>query len=225
MICFYPMQPKWPFLVFTRYRAKSLEGRCIDVNDRMLLEMLEANLRQHFQQVMIQYHPRLTAFARRLTGGSHDVEDLVQEAFVNAYIALENYSPERIRTLKLQPWLYRVLLNVYTHYARHTDSTHLHVVPLNLEDGSSVFDIEVSVEDTPECAYEQRERHQELAALVAQLPERYRMAVACYYFEHRTYQEIAEVLEAPVGTVKSTISRGIGLLRERLAKSQAQQHS
>ena len=185
----------------------------MDPSDQELLALLATDLYQHFKQVVIRYQHRLYAFARRLTISPQDAEDIVQEAFVSAYVSLENYPPQRIQTLKLQPWLYRVTLNVYTHHAR---GSHLHLVPLHLTDDSPFLEIADREDERPEAIFEHLERHQELEALIAQLPERYRVSVTCYYFEHLNYQEIAELLDSPVGTIKSNVSRGIRLLRTLL---------
>ena len=61
---------------------------------------------------------------------------------------------------------------------------------------------------------EDAERRQELAGLVATLPDRYREAVSLYYFEEFSYQEIADLLDQPIGTIKSSVHRGIRLLRK-----------
>lgn len=182
----------------------------MDQGDQVLLLLLATDLHRHFKQVVLYYQHRLFAFARRLTGSAQDAEDIVQEAFVSAYVSLENYSPQRIQALKLQAWLYRVTLNVYTHHAR---GSRLQLVPL---DNSPALEMEGEEEARPEWLFEHQEQRQELEMLVAQLPERYRVAITCYFFEHLPYQEIAELLDQPLGTVKSTISRGIRLLRTRL---------
>jgi len=182
----------------------------MELREQELLMLLANNLHQHFYQIVLLYQHRLYAFALRLTRSGQDAEDIVQEAFVSAYVSLENYPPQRIQTLKLQAWLYRVTFNVYTHSIRHT---HLQLVSLDLTDDSPALDIESRAAERPEVLFEDQERRQELEILVAQLPDRYRIAITCYYFEHLTYQEIAELLDQPVGTVKSNISRGIQKLR------------
>jgi RNA polymerase sigma-70 factor (ECF subfamily) len=121
-----------------------------------------------------------------------------------------------VLTLKLQPWLYRVTLHVYTHYAR---GARLQLLPLDASNEQQAQAIQESEDERPEMLFELRERRQEIAALVSRLPECYRIAIACYYFEDLTYHEIAELLNQPVGTVKSSISRGIRLLRLQLATS------
>ncbi|GHO86275.1 ECF RNA polymerase sigma factor SigR [Dictyobacter formicarum] len=172
--------------------------------------MLAADLHHYFQQLVLHYQHRLYTFAYRLSASQQNAEDIVQEAFVNAYVSLENYTPERIRTLKLQAWLYRVTLNVYTHSLRRA---RLHVVPLDITEDSAMLEILGRPEEHPELLFEQMEQRQELASLLAQLPEKYRICITCYYFEHFTYQEIADLLDQPLGTIKSSVSRGIRQLR------------
>ncbi len=172
--------------------------------------LLAEDLHRHFILVVTQYQHRLYAFARRLSGSAQDAEDIVQEAFVSAYVSLENYPPPRVRALKLQSWLYRVTLNVYTHYIR---GSRLQLFPLDLQADNPLLEIEDTSEELPETLFERRELQQELEGLLARLPEQYRVALTCYYFEQLTYVEIAELLEQPLGTVKSNISRGLRLLR------------
>lgn len=185
----------------------------MDYSENELPPLLANDLDRYYVDLVQCYQQRLYAFARRLTGNPHDAEDIVQEALVGAYVSLEHYPPLRIQTLKLRPWLYRVTLNVFSHHAR---SAHLHLVPLDLSDDGQALAMEDSEDERPEALFEQLERQQELEALVASLPERYRIAITCYYFEQLNYQEVAELLEQPLGTVKSTISRGLRLLRSIL---------
>lgn len=182
----------------------------MNLHEEDLSLLLATNLHLYFQQLVVHYQHRLYTFAYRLSGSQQNAEDIVQEAFVNAYVSLENYTPERIRTLKLQAWLYRVTLNVYTHSLRHA---RLHIVPLDVTADSALLEIADRQEEQPELLFEQIEQRLELTCLLAQLPEKYRICITCYYFEHFTYQEIADLLDQPLGTVKSSVSRGIRQLR------------
>jgi RNA polymerase sigma-70 factor, ECF subfamily len=185
----------------------------MDYQETELLALLAHDLHGSFIQLVQRYQQRLYAFARRLTGSAQDAEDIVQEAFVSAYVSLENYAPERLRALKLQAWLYRVTLHVYEHHAR---GKRLSLAPLehSLETEESQFgDCE---EERPEALFERREQQEALETLVSRLPEAYRVTVACYYFASFNYQEIAELLDQPLGTVKSNVFRGVHLLRAML---------
>ena len=192
----------------------------MELSEQELLTLLANDLRSNFQHLVVRYQQRLYIFARRLTASAQDAEDIVQETFVGAYVSLENYPSQRVLTLKLQSWLYRVLLNVFNH---HTRGARLHIVPLNISEENSILDIADKEDERPEILFEKQERRQELEILLARLSERYRVAVTCYYFEHLSYQEIAELLDQPLGTVKSNISRGIKQLRELLSATKPEQ--
>jgi RNA polymerase sigma-70 factor (ECF subfamily) len=190
----------------------------MDQAETELLYSLAHDLHGHFIQVVQRYQQRLYVFACRLAG-SQEAEDILQEAFVSAYVSLENYGPERIRSLKLQAWLYRIVLNVYSHHAR---AARLHLVPLTPFAESDEYPLEDCPEERPEALFEQREQLTALEECVARLPESHRVAVTCYYFESLSYQEIAELLDQPLGTVKSNIYRGVRRLRATLkAEEQA----
>lgn len=175
-----------------------------------LSALLATDVRRTFKDVVERYQHPLYTFARRLTESDHDAEDIVQEAFIRAYVALLTYPAARIRELKLRPWLYRITLNEFHHSAR---GARLHVIPMDLSDGSPALDIEGPTDDRPDIQIDSQEQLKELEAAIAALPDRYRIPILCVYFEHLSYQEIAELLDQPLGTVKSAVFRGVRLLR------------
>lgn len=177
-----------------------------------LLELLAADLDRHFNRLVLHCQQRLYTFTLRQTGSAQDAEDIVQEAFIRAYQALADYPAERIRTLKLMPWLYKITLNIFY---RHSGNARLHYTSLDLAAESPLLDIEDEGQEGPEKIAESRENQRELEAHLLQLPEHYRLAVSCYYFEGLSYREIAEMLSQPIGTVKSNIHRGMQLLRRQ----------
>jgi len=177
---------------------------------------LAIDLKRYYPDLVRFYQNRLYTFAYRLTGSPQDAEDIVQEAFIGAYVSLRRYPLQRIQALKLRSWLYRVTLNVFSLHARRT---RMHVVPLDLCEESQMLAMEESEDQRPEALFEQQEHRKELEVMVASLPERYRITLTCYYFECMNYQEVAELLDQPVGTVKSTISRGVCLLRNLLKEA------
>src|SRR6266566_3157036 len=141
-----------------------------------LLELLATDLDCYFQQLVLRTQQRLYAFALRQAGSPQDAEDIVQEAYIRAYHALADYPPERIRSMKLQPWLYKITLHIFY---RQASSIRLVCDPLDLSEESELLDIEEDEQEQPEKILEGRESLQELEALVAWLPEQYRIAVSC----------------------------------------------
>ncbi len=177
-----------------------------------LLELLATDLNRYFQDMVLGFQQRLYAFAFRQTGSLEDAEDIVQEAFIRAYHALADYPAERIRMMKLQPWLYKITLNIFY---RHRSGSRLQYMPLDLSEDSVLLDIEDDEREQPEKILEEREELRELEVLISQLPEQYQVAVSGYYFAELSYREIAELLNQPVGTVKSNVHRGVLLLRKQ----------
>jgi RNA polymerase sigma-70 factor, ECF subfamily len=184
------------------------------LSDSDLCALLAYDLSHYFDQMVLRFQIRLFAFALHLTGSRPNAEDILQDAFMGAYISLENYTPERIRTLQLQPWLYRIVLHTYQHYQR---GSQVHLVPLGADEDASEIEIVDTVMLSPEQFIEQLEQQQEIQAALAVLPDRYRIPVTCYYFAHLSYQEIADLLDQPLGTVKSAIHRGLRQLRTLLS--------
>ncbi len=179
-----------------------------------LSALLAVNLDRHFQQVVLHFQHRLYAFALRQTGSSQDAEDIVQEAFMQAYYALASYPAQRIQLLNLQPWLYKITHNIFISRMRRAK---LQQVSLDSTEGCIYADgVEDDMSSRPETVLEGRESLLELEALLVTLPEQYREAINLYYFEELSYKEIAELLNQPMGTVKSNLHRGTKLLRNAL---------
>jgi RNA polymerase sigma-70 factor, ECF subfamily len=174
--------------------------------------LLAADLDGHFGQMMSMYQHRLYAFALRQAGNAQDAEDIVQEAFLRAHHALKNYPVARVRTLRVQQWLYKITLNVFLNRARRSAPQ---PVPFDVSEDSPLLAIEDQSGRPDEEAYRREWRH-ELESGVATLPEPYRSVVNLHYFEDLSLREVAELLNQPVGTVKANVHRGLQLLRRAL---------
>jgi RNA polymerase sigma-70 factor, ECF subfamily len=174
--------------------------------------LLAADLDGHFGQMMSMYQHRLHVFALRQAGNAQDAEDIVQEAFLRAHHALKNYPVARIRTLRVQQWLYKITLNVFRNRARQSAPPS---VPFDVSEDSPLLEIEDQSGRPDEEAYWREWRH-ELESGVATLPEPYRSVVNLHYFEDLSLREVAELLNQPVGTVKANVHRGLQLLRGTL---------
>lgn len=172
--------------------------------------LLATNLVESFAQLVLIFQHRLYAFALRQAGSPQEAEDIVQEAFLQAYVTLENYPEQRIRALKLSAWLYKITLYVYYNRRR---KVRLLEEPLDLSEESMLLELEDNWQERPEVLFENAERSTELEALLMTLPDSYRVAITCYYFADMSYQEIAELLNQPPGTVKSNVYRGLRMLR------------
>ncbi|HUY78980.1 MAG TPA: RNA polymerase sigma factor [Ktedonobacterales bacterium] len=187
--------------------------------DTELAALLATDPRQHFQRLVEAYQHRLYAFAFRLTRSQQDAEDIAQEAFVRAYLACVTYPAARTQALNLRPWLYKIALNEFRHHMR---GARLQLTPLDLTDDSPSLAIEDTADERPDMLVESQERRQKIEAAITRLPDRYRLPLLCCYFEGMTYRETADLLDQPLGTVKSAIARGVALLRTMLTEPEIQ---
>jgi RNA polymerase sigma-70 factor (ECF subfamily) len=175
---------------------------------------LSTDVDGNFERVMLAYQHRLFSFALRMSGNPEDAEEIVQDAFVRAYRALQGYATERIAGLALRPWLYQITLNVFRNRVR---GKRLSTISLDVRlDEQGDWEPADPERDRPEKFAERSELRDELAALLTGLPEQYRAAVILRHVEGLSYGELAEVLCQPVGTAKANVHRGLALLRSRM---------
>lgn len=156
-----------------------------------------------FTALVIAHHAALYRYAYRLCGCATEAEDLTQQAFLVAQQKLHQLREAE----RASAWLYAVLRSCFLKSIRKQR-------PANAQGG--FFEVEDVADETPEVDEIDREL---LAAALASLPEDFRLVVLMFYFEDLSYQEIAEQLEIPIGTVMSRLSRAKGHLRKRLAES------
>jgi RNA polymerase sigma-70 factor (ECF subfamily) len=185
------------------------------VNEEELVTALGKNLDGSFERLVRTYQNRLYSFALRLSHNTHDAEDIAQEAFVRAYQALKSYTQDRIEVMVLKPWLYKITLNVFRNRAR---GRHLQFVSLDRTEDDSPVEPQDNERQRPESIFETTESKKQIDALVARLPEKYRVAVILRYVEGLDYAKLAAVLGQPIGTAKSNVHRGIQLLRKSVSK-------
>lgn len=192
----------------------------MDPGDSDILALLATDLRHSYERLVSTYWYQLKVFVLRQLESPLDAEDIVQEAFVRAYYALERYPAQRILALKIRPWLYKITWNVYCNYMQRSKLQQS--MPLDTSEDGALLELEDDGHAQPEEALENEERRCELITLVDTLPQRYREAVSLHYFEDLSYQEIADIFNQPAGTVRVTVHRGIGLLRKALEASKVE---
>ncbi len=119
-----------------------------------------------------------------------------------------------MRTLQARPWLYKITWNVYRNYMSRIKPPA--AVSLDTPSGDFLLDLDDEWQERPEAVYEQGERRRELETLVDALPEPYREVIGLYYFDDLSHQEISDLLNRPVGTIKTHVHRGLRMLRKAL---------
>ncbi|MET7459258.1 sigma-70 family RNA polymerase sigma factor [Nonomuraea sp. NPDC005501] len=175
---------------------------CLDPVQKALLDDLDAG----FAELYGAHRDVVFSTALRLSGRWADAEDLTAETFLRAYRALAGYDRERVAALRTRPWLLTILMNIWRNCARARSRK----PPPDLrEEPVDVVDAREGVED----AAVRRETGEELAGLLALLPDEQRAAVVLRHVADLPVSEIATMLRIPQGTVKSHVSRGLKRLR------------
>lgn len=149
-----------------------------------------------------------------MTGNREDAEEIVQDTFVRAYRALGKMSEEQQNTLKLQPWLYTITLNVTRNRLRSKRPTN--VALDSLADPDALLNNVNPRTDQPEDIVERTAELQLVEQALLQLPVHLRAAATLRFIEGRSHPEIAEILDQPIGTVKSHVHRAVRVLRRVL---------
>ena len=145
----------------------------------------------------------LYTVAYRLTGNSDDAQDLVQEALLKVRRGLERYEPG-----SLEGWLARIVTNVFLDDMRRRKRRPTSALPENPD---------LVLPPSPAADQASRELPADLQDALASLPEDFRVPVVLCDVADQSYEQIAAVLDVPVGTVRSRIHRGRRLLRGVLA--------
>jgi RNA polymerase sigma-70 factor (ECF subfamily) len=186
-----------------------------------LINGLADDLDGTFERLVRVFQDRLYSFAHRLCGSREDAEEVAQDSFVRAYRALKTYPAERIRTLQLQAWLYRITLNVARNRMRRK-----RVPQVSIENGGAAgeaarraWESPDDPDTRPDSRLEQSQQRANIASLVATLPERYRSAIILRYVEGLSLEEVADILKQPLGTAKSNVHRAVNLLRRAITDS------
>lgn len=142
--------------------------------------------------------------ALRITNDADAASDCAQEAFIRAYRALHQYDP----ALPFGPWLYRIATNASLN---HVQRWHAHESPVEELPERAEPD-----EAGPEPAAIRSEEVSEVLAAMAELPPHYRAALTLRHLQQLSYQEVADALGIPLGTVKTHLHRARAQLRARL---------
>ena len=172
--------------------------------------------RQVFEDEALPHLPALYRTARRLTMNSEEAQDLVQETFLRAYRSFDHYQPGT----NCRAWLFRILTNLqinrYQKQRRRPGQ-------LSLDDTEEFYLYQQSSQPEqyqdgadPQRVFLESMVDEEVKGAVAALPADFRIAVILSDIEGFSYQEIADIMDTPVGTVRSRIHRGRRLLQKQL---------
>lgn len=181
--------------------------------DRILVERVQNGDKQAFGLLVTKYQRKLARLLSRMIRDPAEVEDVAQETFIRAYRALPGFRNDSA----FYTWLYRIGVNtaknwLISHGRKAPTST-----ALDAEDAEQVDEGELLRDyDTPERLLMTRQIADTVNSAVDALPEDLRMAVTLREIEGLSYEEIAQAMDCPIGTVRSRIFRAREAIAVRL---------
>lgn len=168
-------------------------------DDRILVKMVIEGDSRAFDTLFARHRDTIYAMLLKFTGNSDDVDDLMQEAFMKAYLKIGSYNPK----YDFGAWIYTIARNTFVDFSRTQKSKALNPqnIPLEHSDTSHI-----SAPTPEECIINAQQRAQ-IERYITMLPEDYRELFELRFIDEYSYEEIAEKLDMKLGTVKTRIFR------------------
>jgi len=166
-----------------------------------------------FEELVAKYERKVYTIAYRFMGNHEDANDLAQEAFLKAYQSLKSFRQEA----SFATWISRIIANVCRDQLRKAKRTKLSSLDEEVWLEESTVKKQLKDErPTPEQAYEGKELKEYLQGLVNNLTPEYKMVIVLRDIQGYSYEEIAEMLDCSLGTVKSRLNRARKALRDQI---------
>lgn len=188
--------------------------------DEELVARATAGDTEAFNQLVKRWERPIYALAYRTLGREEDARDVVQDAFLRAYRGLRAFKGEA----KFSSWLYRITLNLCRDWIRRERRAPVVQVPEGT-DPVDLADAKASPAESVEDLVARREMSAAVSRAMAELPEEQRTAIMLKEYQGLTFQEIADLLDCPLSTVKTRLYQGLSVLRRRLERRQAEEAS
>jgi len=186
----------------------------VSAEEKALIERCKRGELAAFNDLVRKYEKQVYNFSYRLTGNYDDANDVSQDAFLRAFNAIASFRGDA----SFSTWLFRITTNVFLDERKRTKAHPQSSLDdyLELDESSVARQIE-DPNPTPDLLLEERERAQLLQNAIGSLPEYQRAMVILYHKEQKSYEEIADVMNLPIGTVKSRLNRARLALKEKLS--------
>ena len=195
--------------------ALPIEASTEELDDHHLISRIREGDEFAFQELVRRYRNPITNYVYRMIDDYDRAVDLSQETFVRVYMSVERYQA----TYSFSTYIYRIAHNLAITELRQRKRRRLIPLPTFFSDKESE-EIEVELPDDrqiqADAALIADERRAAVTRAIASLPEKYRAPLVLCDLEEKSYDEIADVLGLPTGTVKSRINRARNLLKEKL---------
>jgi RNA polymerase sigma-70 factor (ECF subfamily) len=180
--------------------------------DQALVQRVQAGEKRAFDLLVAKYQHKVTSLISRYVYDWSECQDVAQETFIRAYRALGNFRGDS----QFYTWLYKIAVNTAKNHlvsmGRRPPTDDIDAVDAVQYDGGA----RLRDTDTPEHELMRQEMERTVAATVEALPEELRMAITLREVEGLSYEEIAEAMDCPIGTVRSRIFRARDAIDQKL---------
>ncbi|MFS8638717.1 MAG: sigma-70 family RNA polymerase sigma factor [Gemmatimonadota bacterium] len=191
------------------------------LTDQEVVAQARAGRETAYRELIGRYERPVFSIIYRLVRDRELAEDLAQDTFIKVLNALDRYDPKQ----KFSSWIFKIAHNTAIDRLRkrEVDTLSLDGSPnaRTADDVEATRIVVASTEESPEEYAASREIGTEIERALARLRPEYRTAIMLWHIEDRPYEEIAEIMEIPLGTVKTFIHRARNELRKHLAHLRA----
>ena len=184
-------------------------------SDEQLIKAYQTGDRASFAELVTRYERELFHFLVRFLGDRAAAEDMFQETFLQIHQSAEMFDPHR----RFRPWLFTIAANkardVMRSNSRRPASPLQASISPNDESSGEFIDLMKSAEESPDAPMEKRELQQKVQATVTNMPEHLREILLLSYFHQFPYKQISDILDIPLGTVKSRLHTAVAYFADR----------
>ena len=182
-----------------------------DLVNKRINEVLKGN-QNAFEEIVTLFQHRLYQVCYRMLGNAQEAEDIAQEAFVRAYINIHTFDQKR----KFSTWLFRIATNLCIDRIRKKKPDYYLDAEVPGTEGLNMYSQIAAPGELPEEEVERMEVQERIQYEISRLPDKYRSVIVLRYIEELPLQEIGDILELPLGTVKTRVHRGRDALRKQM---------
>jgi len=183
-----------------------------DPETNKLIDRAESGDQDAYTELVRRYEPRVFAVCMKMVRNPETARDLAQDTFVKAFRALDTFD----RDYTFSTWLYKIARNTcIDHFRRSKLETYSLDAPMKTREGEMEREIESPIE-TPERFLLMKEKGRLINEAIQSLPDKYREVINLRHAQELPYEDIAQILDVPLGTVKARLFRARELLKKRL---------
>jgi RNA polymerase sigma-70 factor (ECF subfamily) len=192
--------------------VKEQTGNNAELDKELVLRVQQGD-KSAFDLLVIKYQHRIIQLVNRYVKDPSEAQDVAQEAFIKAYRALGNFRGDSA----FYTWLYRISINTAKNYLV-SRSRRFSDYQVDVQDAEQIENApQLKAMETPEYLLQNDEIVAAIKSAIEKLPEDMKVAIMLREFEGMSYEEIAEAMECPVGTVRSRIFRAREAIDEKLS--------